>query len=434
MKLKILLINPWIYDFAAFNLWSRPLGLLKVAEHLSAYGADLSMVDCTDSFKPGKYGCGKFRVEPVAKPEILKTIPRTYKRYGISTDEFVKRIKTSRPFDAILITSLMSYWYPGVQKAVEITKDILGDLPVILGGIYATLYHEHAAAYSGADLIYRGSDCKGLSFALQTFGFRPKKKRAPIPFYRLGLYENWPFAPLLTASGCPFSCTYCASGLLTDKYKRRPYEDVFNEIKGLSDIGVRDYSFYDDALLVNADEHIKPLLRNILKHGMDVRLHTPNGLHARFIDDELAGLMQASGFKTIRLSLETVDARRQATSDNKVNNADIENAIRHLKKHGFTKEKIGIYLMYGLPGQDLEEVKDGVQFLKALGVRINLTEFSPIKGTKAWEKLAAAGIISDSLDPLLTNNTVFSYLYSNYDREEVKTLKLEVKKYNEMTF
>ena len=27
---KILLVNPWIYDFAAYDLWVKPLGLLYI--------------------------------------------------------------------------------------------------------------------------------------------------------------------------------------------------------------------------------------------------------------------------------------------------------------------------------------------------------------------------------------------------------------------
>jgi hypothetical protein len=33
-------------------------------------------------------------------------------------------------------------------------------------------------------------------------------------------------------------------------------------------------------------------------------------------------------------------------------------------------------------GQGIEEVKEEIRFLKTLNVRINLTEFSPIKGTQ----------------------------------------------------
>ncbi|MCL4476517.1 MAG: hypothetical protein M1508_09870 [Nitrospirae bacterium] len=37
MKLRILLVNPWIYDFTAYNLRARPLDLLNVGEHLRAF-------------------------------------------------------------------------------------------------------------------------------------------------------------------------------------------------------------------------------------------------------------------------------------------------------------------------------------------------------------------------------------------------------------
>jgi radical SAM superfamily enzyme YgiQ (UPF0313 family) len=195
-------------------------------------------------------------------------------------------------------------------------------------------------------------------------------------------------------------------------------------------LGVRDFAFYDDALLVDSESHIKLLLRTIIQEGLSVHFHTPNGLHAQFIDEETARLMKESGFKTIRLSLETVDEKRQKDTGGKVNNEDLKRAVTLLKGQGFTKKDIGVYLMYGLPGQKIEEVKEGIAFLKALDIRIHLTDFSPIKGTRCWSELVQQGIIDDNLDPLLTNNTVFAYLYSGYDPEEMKRIKLDVKEYN----
>ncbi|HXX57373.1 MAG TPA: B12-binding domain-containing radical SAM protein [Thermodesulfovibrionales bacterium] len=430
MRLKILLVNPWIYDFAAFNFWARPLGLLQVAEYLSPFDAETALIDCTDSFRPKDNGSGKFRTEIIEKPALLREVPRFYKRYGISIEEFLFRVKAAMPFDMVMMTSMMSYWYPGVQKATEIIRGVAGAVPIILGGVYPTLYHEHAAETSGADFIYRGSIEEGLLFALSTFGFRLKRKGARSPCYRLNLYGEYPYASLVTATGCPFHCPYCASGLLASAHKKRFPGDVIEEIAHLSEAGVRDFAFYDDALLVDSDSHFKPILRSLIATGIEARFHAPNGLHARFLDQELAALMKMVDFKTLRLGLESVDRERQKSTGGKVDTEEISRAVRYLRNAGFTKREMGVYLMYGLPAQELEEVKEGIGFLKSLEVSIHLSEFSPIRGTRYWDELVGAGIIHDGLDPLLTNNSVFSFLHSKYDSGDVEKMRLDLKRYN----
>ena len=44
----ILLINPWITDFAAHDLWAKPMGLLMLASLLREGGCRVSFVDCLD--------------------------------------------------------------------------------------------------------------------------------------------------------------------------------------------------------------------------------------------------------------------------------------------------------------------------------------------------------------------------------------------------
>ncbi|MBI5639285.1 MAG: radical SAM protein [Nitrospirae bacterium] len=451
MKLRILLISPWIYDFAAMNLWARPLGLLRVAEHLSSFDTDLALIDCAGSSREAGFGTGKYPKEPVEKPSCLKKVPRQFGRYGISVEDFIKQLKSLGPPDLIFVTSIMSYWYPGVKEAIGIAREIFPKAPVILGGIYATLWERHAASTSGADFIYSGPVSRDITFVLNTFGFRLKKKSTitppsphfgkgemggfssrEIPYYRLGLYSHYPFAPLLTSTGCPDNCAYCGSQLLSDSFFQRDSAEVISEIKELHGLGTRDFAFYDDALLIKADSHIKPVLREVIDMRLPVRFHCPNGLHARLIDNELAYLMRASGFKTLRLSLETVNRERQNNTGGKVSSGDLQRAVGFLKKHGFTKKDIGIYLMYGLPGQGLDEVKEGIAFLKSLDVKIHLTEFSPVPGTRSWDEFSQKGIITSDIDPLLTNNTVFSFLFSGYDPHEVEMIKLDVKEYNNL--
>ncbi|MEN8264515.1 MAG: B12-binding domain-containing radical SAM protein [Nitrospirota bacterium] len=433
MKTKCLLINPWVCDFSALNLWSRPLGLLRVAEYLSRYDVELSFIDCTDVYgNRRRFGTGKYPRRIIEKPEVLKQVPKNFARYGMSVNEFKDKLKKNLPCDIVFVTSIMSYWYPGVQQAIEIVKSMSPRTPVILGGIYATLYQSHAQENSGADHIFTGHIQEDIEEISEKFGCPLTGKKDPLPYYKLGLYRDMPFAPILTSAGCPYNCSYCASSVLNDRFVQQEPSVVINEIKELYGAGVRDFAFYDDALLVNAASHMKVILRGVIESGMKVRFHCPNGIHARFIDDELAGLMYKSGFMTLRISLETVNRERQLNTGGKITSDVFRSTIGNLKMQGFTKEQIGVYLMYGLPGQSLDEVDESVNFLKSLGVRINLNEFSPIPGTKNWDELISRGIITRDIDPLLTNNSVFAYLYSGYEADAIEKLKLDVKEYNSL--
>lgn len=458
MKPKFILINPWIYDFAAANMWSRPLGLLKVAEYLGQFDVDLHFIDCTNTYvTKRKYGTGKYPRQIIKKPDVLKSVPKNYARYGITIDQFKEKLKSHLPCDGILLTSIMSYWYPGVQKAVEIVRSLSPGIPVILGGIYASLYHRHASEHSGADVIFRGhagisasdflapphtptlqrGELKMSTYShlniksvIENLGIKLTRTGTFLPYYKLPLYEDYTFAPIMTSSGCPYRCTYCASSSLFNGFRQREPSDVIREIKELYTMGVRDYAFYDDALLINADTHLKIVLRELIISRLNIRFHCPNGVHARCIDDELARLMKKAGFSTLRLSLETINTERQAQTGGKVSTDVFRQAVQNLKAHGFTKEQIGVYLMYGLPRQELKEVDEGVEFLKSLGLRINLTEFSPLPNTSCWNELVTRGVISDNIDPLLTNNSVFSLLFSGYDIDALEKIRVSVNKYN----
>ncbi len=428
---KFLLINPWIYDFAAVNMWSRPLGLMKVAEYLSQFNVKLRLIDCMDIIKKQKlFGMAKYPKTLLPTPEPLKEIRRHYGRYGMELDTFVERLRSIPRPDCIMVTGIMTYWYPGVFKAIELCKDLYPDVPVVLGGIYARLFPDHARKHSGADAVYTGVSGEGVKRVLEDMSIRLVQKGNVLPWYKLGFYSSSMYAPLLTSEGCPFRCTYCASGILWSDFAQRKPEEVLEEIEYLSSAGVTDFAFYDDALLSNRDSHIKPILEGIISRGIKVRFHTPNGLHVRFLDEEIAFLMRRAGFVTIRLSLETTDPERQRTTGGKVYNEEFQKAVKVLKKAGFGKENIGVYLMYGLPGQGLDEVEEGIRFLMSLDVKIHLAEFSPIPGTSAWNELLNKGVISEDIDPLLTNNTVFSLLYSGYNSSDIQRIKKMVSDYN----
>ena len=147
--MQILLVNPWITDFAAYDFWIKPQGLLYTGAFLRERGHDLRLIDCLDRFQPGagtdpichhgRFNTGKFHREPIAKPAPLATVPRRFARYGIPRDRFVQLLLDGPRPDVVLVTSVMTYWYQGVIEAITLIREHIPGVPVVLGGIYATL-------------------------------------------------------------------------------------------------------------------------------------------------------------------------------------------------------------------------------------------------------------------------------------------------------
>ena len=64
----------------------------------------------------------------------------------MSTQLFTEELRLVEKPAAILVTSLMTYWYPGVVEVIRLAREVHPGTPVILGGIYARLCRDQDAA------------------------------------------------------------------------------------------------------------------------------------------------------------------------------------------------------------------------------------------------------------------------------------------------
>ena len=92
----------------------------------------------------------------IPTPEPLKGTKRKYGRFGITVEEMNLQLSHLQPPDAILVTSGMTYWYPGVQETIRHLRAAFPETTILLGGIYATLMPQHAKLHSGADHVFSG--------------------------------------------------------------------------------------------------------------------------------------------------------------------------------------------------------------------------------------------------------------------------------------
>jgi len=431
----LLLINPWITDFAAYNFWIKPIGLLCIAGLLREQGFRITLIDCLDSFiKRKEYRDGKFYKTKIQKPLPFQNIPRNYSRYGIPEEQFSEKLSSIGKPDMIGVTSGMTYWYPGLFKTIEIIREIFQNVPIILGGNYATFCYDHAVKYSGADIVFKGRDELRLlqviselsNFELLTPNSELRTDDLTYPAF--DLYPQLDYISILTSRGCPFHCSYCATPILTGEFSRKDPFKVVEEIKyWTTRYSIQNIAFYDDALLIKPSEHIIPILRELMKREIRCNFHTPNGLHIREIDRQLADLLFQSQFKTIRLGFETSNQVAQIETGGKVDNQEFKNSVKNLKRAGYSGEEIGVYIMVGLPGQRVGEVKESIAFVREQGAKPLIVEYSPIPGTPMFEKAKQMSKFNLEDEPLFHNNSILPCQWDGFTLADFKRLKESIR-------
>jgi len=432
-----LLINPWIYDFAAHDFWAKPLGLLYIAAWLRKNNWKIYMIDCLNPHHPQMpfepqvrsatrkhNGTGKFFRQIIPKPSFLSHVPRNYYRYGLTYRLFLKELSRIPKPDVILVTSGMTYWYPGVFAVINICKKMWPDVPVILGGIYATVCYEHAVEYSKADFVIKGPAEITLPSILEKMSYPKLECFSDSLYPAFDLLLPLDYVCILTSRGCPFHCAYCASNLLFPTFYQRSPEDVIKEILFWHQkFNIKEFAFYDDALLVNPEQHAIPLFKMLAERKMNANFHTPNGLHARFITSQIAKLMYQAGVRTVRLGLETASLKRY---DQKLTREEFTQAVYYLLEAGFSPKQIGAYILIGLPEQNISEIEETITFVQKLGIIPRLAEYSPIPGTRLFKKAILNSEYDLINEPLTHNNSLLPCASKTFSFEVLNRLKRKI--------
>lgn len=280
-------------------------------------------------------------------------------------------------------------------------------VPVVIGGIHATMCLEEASAY--VDAVVTGEaegiwaevleDARaGQLKPLYEGGFAELAEMSPARHDLLP--SKYAFGSVQTTRGCPLHCSFCSvTAFNGSRFRQRPIKDVIEELESVSEDLVL---IVDDNLIGTRHEHLeraKNLFRAMVKANLDKSWVAQTTINVAN-DDELLTLAAEAGCKGLFVGFESPqpDASKEINAKNNLCRCrDLSHAVRRIQNHGIL---VAGSFIIGLEGD-----KPGIGALIAdtaerYGVDfVNVLFLTPLPGTKLWDEMKAEDRLTVSQFP-----------------------------------
>ena len=207
-------------------------------------------------------------------------------------------------------------------------------------------------------------------------------------------FKNFPIAPIMITRGCPYSCTFCAGGLISGKkIRKRSIGNVIKEIRMLyDDYGIREFHIVDDNFTVDK-KYAKELLLKIIELKLDISLATPNGVRVDALDEELLSLFKKAGLYIISLGIESGSDRMLQLMKKDLTVSRVKRVVDMIRS--FKIDIAGFFIM-GLPQETISDIRKTMELsLKLDLIRANFFTYLPFPGTESYRDLEKKGELNN---------------------------------------
>lgn len=413
---KVCLIRPpaiECFRFAGSTIMP-PIGLAYIAGALQATGRAVTLIDAV-----------------TANPDELT---RYYKGYliGLPLAEVAARVPADTAF--VGITIIFTHEWPEAVRLIDLIKQRLPDVPIVLGGEHITSMPEFCLATSKADILVLGEGEEtivefadaldtGRSLAeIDGIAFRDdgrivvNKRRQRITevddlalpgwdlfdlkTYHERRYEGCMYSaalsvPILATRGCPYQCTFCSApnswGL---RWVPRDPVKVVDEIESyVHRYGAGNFPLQDLTTIIQK-KWIVAFCTEIVRRQLKIVWQLPVGTRIEAIDEEVTRLLHESGMINMAYAPESGSETTRTLIKKKMSTDRFIESLRAAVK---AQLNVIAYLVIGFPHDTREHVMENMEFLDRLAAEgltdVGVGFFIALPGSEMFYSLYDAGKI-----------------------------------------
>jgi anaerobic magnesium-protoporphyrin IX monomethyl ester cyclase len=385
------------------------------------------------------------RIKVMGFPPLgIQTLAPVLRRHGhqvrlfdtchpqMQAEHVAQAVEEERP-QVIALSCLSTTTYPAVKNLAGRLKLRAPQIPIIVGGAFATMNADRILAdcpdidcvgvgegeellpdylsnlgdpSSVAGLVWRnrgeivGNVLRPLIRDLNQFPY-PDRTSLPIDYIESlpldvpAILSLDKFCSMQTSRGCPYSCIYCdIPSLSRGKWRYRSSEHVLGEMQQLDDMGYRSIYLTDDHFLVNR-KRIREVCRGIIERQLQFRWGCEGRVDAVAVDQ--LPLMKKANCAFLAFGVEAGTQKVLDRLNKKQTLKQVEHAVNEAKRCGIAR--VHGFFVISSPDETEEEILASFRFAARLKLdTFGFNRLCAYRGTPLWQEYIDRGIIDDTRD------------------------------------
>ncbi|GAB4121403.1 MAG: radical SAM protein [Roseiflexaceae bacterium] len=213
---------------------------------------------------------------------------------------------------------------------------------------------------------------------------------------------------LITARGCPYTCTWCSHSVYGNTHRRRTPENVADEIELILGTYQPDIVWYADDVFTIHHRWLFQYAAELKRRGLKAPFETIS--REDRLNEDVVRTLAEMGCYRLWVGAESGSQRMLDAMKRRTDATRMREMIRLLQRYGI---EAGTFIMLGYEGEQIEDIEATVAHLTdALPDKLLTTVAYPIKGTPYYQQVADRVIPLKSWEEGSDRDTTIAGRYS----------------------